>query len=271
MAAHQEEQGVTGSTSTGESVPFNLTKIERASSSNIATYRQAQKNWAMAQKDSNFSEYNAAFQKLREDISKNPEQKDQLAENFNQFCKDNGCEHIMKAQQAVLEQTELKFNIEDTQRLLNRLGYDTGEPDGLMGKKTIAAIQAYERDHHITRGSYKGKGTDGVARFYIADETTQSLVIEAEHLNKHGVKRNPADLEKVTLTPRGGETAQDTLEEMAGNLGIPVEKRAQFIAAMEGAGITDQNLAVAIDLDAFNISPGQAPLISQVRGDFQIS
>lgn len=40
--------------------------------------------------------------------------------------------------------------IRNIQAILNKTGYDAGQPDGLMGKKTIAAIKAFQKSNGLT-------------------------------------------------------------------------------------------------------------------------
>ena len=47
------------------------------------------------------------------------------------------------------------------QRQLNELGYDSGTPDGLFGKKTRGAIQAFQRDIGVTQS---GNATEALLR-----------------------------------------------------------------------------------------------------------
>ena len=39
--------------------------------------------------------------------------------------------------------------IRNIQAILNRSGYDAGQPDGLMGRKTLAAIKAFQRQNGL--------------------------------------------------------------------------------------------------------------------------
>jgi localization factor PodJL len=39
--------------------------------------------------------------------------------------------------------------IRNIQAILNRNGYDAGQPDGLMGKKTVSAIRAFQRSNGL--------------------------------------------------------------------------------------------------------------------------
>lgn len=43
----------------------------------------------------------------------------------------------------------VSITVLDIQRALNAAGYDAGTADGLMGRKTQAAIEAYQRDHRL--------------------------------------------------------------------------------------------------------------------------
>lgn len=42
-----------------------------------------------------------------------------------------------------------KATIKNVQKALNKLGYDCGTPDGIMGKKTKAAIKDYQKDKDL--------------------------------------------------------------------------------------------------------------------------
>jgi localization factor PodJL len=42
---------------------------------------------------------------------------------------------------------DMKKAVQNIQALLNKAGYDAGNPDGLMGSRTKAAIAAYQKDH----------------------------------------------------------------------------------------------------------------------------
>ncbi len=44
------------------------------------------------------------------------------------------------------------------QKRLNRLGYDAGEPDGLIGPNTRRAVRAYQADHGLTADGYPDRG-----------------------------------------------------------------------------------------------------------------
>lgn len=48
-----------------------------------------------------------------------------------------------------LQIAQLSTTVLEIQRELNRLGYNAGPVDGLMGARTRAAIQAYQRDHDL--------------------------------------------------------------------------------------------------------------------------
>ena len=39
--------------------------------------------------------------------------------------------------------------IRNIQAILNRNGFDAGQPDGLMGKKTVTAIRAFQRSNGL--------------------------------------------------------------------------------------------------------------------------
>ena len=41
-------------------------------------------------------------------------------------------------------------DVETAQKLLSQLGYNPGEPDGIMGEKTRSAVRAFERDNGRT-------------------------------------------------------------------------------------------------------------------------
>lgn len=55
--------------------------------------------------------------------------------------------------------------VKKVQRKLNELGYDCGKPDGIMGKKTKAALKKYQKDNKLT--------VDGI----IGNEVLKSLGI----------------------------------------------------------------------------------------------
>lgn len=40
--------------------------------------------------------------------------------------------------------------VEIVQKLLNRLGYDAGTPDGLLGETTRVAIRSFQRDQRMS-------------------------------------------------------------------------------------------------------------------------
>jgi tetratricopeptide (TPR) repeat protein len=52
-------------------------------------------------------------------------------------------------------------SIADVQRWLNKLGYDAGMPDGLLGHRTKAAIRAYQNDYGLP---VDGEITGGLLR-----------------------------------------------------------------------------------------------------------
>ena len=43
---------------------------------------------------------------------------------------------------------------EEVQRLLNRMGYDVGEPDGAIGEKTMAAIKSFQQRIGVSPDGY---------------------------------------------------------------------------------------------------------------------
>ena len=43
---------------------------------------------------------------------------------------------------------------EEVQRLLNRMGYNVGEPDGAIGEKTMAAIKSFQQRIGVAPDGY---------------------------------------------------------------------------------------------------------------------
>lgn len=62
------------------------------------------------------------------------------------------CHHKSKAGEQhcrLAEKAPVKVNVVlETQKQLNRLGYNAGRADGIMGKKTRDAIVRFQRQHH---------------------------------------------------------------------------------------------------------------------------
>lgn len=50
-------------------------------------------------------------------------------------------------------------SVRDVQRALERAGFDPGRIDGKMGKKTKAAIKAFQRAHNLTADGVVGRRT----------------------------------------------------------------------------------------------------------------
>ena len=54
-----------------------------------------------------------------------------------------------------VDETPLRSaDVEEIQSLLNRLGFDTGQPDGVVGAKTRSAIQSYQRTAQLPPDGY---------------------------------------------------------------------------------------------------------------------
>ena len=52
-----------------------------------------------------------------------------------------------------------KNTIKKVQKRLNKLGYDCGTPDGIMGSKTKKALKKFQRDHDLKADGIIGKKT----------------------------------------------------------------------------------------------------------------
>ena len=65
-----------------------------------------------------------------------------------------------KPTKAAREQAKSRHNkIKATQHMLKAKGYDPGPVDGYMGKQTVDALKAYQRDHSLTVDGRIGKET----------------------------------------------------------------------------------------------------------------
>ena len=164
----------------------------------------------------------------------------------------------------------------DVQAMLNELGFDAGQPDGLLGSRTIAAINGYKRWKGLpTRGEpvsaafldalYKsaGRGKPPLGQLLVRqnfkplfeapveitdpEKPLGTHFIEATHVNRfsgkadwHGVTLDN-HLAKQTRTRLGidADAAPDSLEGALDRVTIPDEVR-QKIALMldEGSSIT---------------------------------
>jgi len=63
-----------------------------------------------------------------------------------------GCAHNQTARTASVQAPELaptKHEIQVAQEKLNGLGHNSGRPDGILGKKTFAAISQYQRANNL--------------------------------------------------------------------------------------------------------------------------
>ncbi len=64
------------------------------------------------------------------------------------------------------------------QMILNKLGYDCGEADGIFGKKTVAGVTAFQADHGLKEDGIAGPITLGLIEKLISAEP--ELVTESE-------------------------------------------------------------------------------------------
>lgn len=52
-----------------------------------------------------------------------------------------------------------RAEVQRTQQMLNDMGYDAGTPDGVAGPRTVAALNAFQRDNHLPVSSRLDKST----------------------------------------------------------------------------------------------------------------
>jgi membrane-bound lytic murein transglycosylase B len=57
----------------------------------------------------------------------------------------------------VNEEALSRIEVSLLQRLLNEKGYDSGEPDGRVGRQTRAAIRAYQEQRNLPMDAYASK------------------------------------------------------------------------------------------------------------------
>jgi len=100
------------------------------------------------------------------------------------------------AQQPTATSSEADM-IETIQRFLQQLGYDPGPVDGIMGKKTRTAIQAFQRDHNLR--------VDGEASMTLVEAITQATLAQAkprpEQEQEQEQERQPTQAELTTMSP----------------------------------------------------------------------
>ncbi|MEL0635523.1 peptidoglycan-binding domain-containing protein [Marinomonas sp. TI.3.20] len=50
---------------------------------------------------------------------------------------------------ALVAKTHFSKEVQTAQKELHTLGYKVGHADGLMGRKTMASVKKYQKDHHL--------------------------------------------------------------------------------------------------------------------------
>jgi membrane-bound lytic murein transglycosylase B len=55
------------------------------------------------------------------------------------------------------EQAMSLADVKELQELLNLAGFDSGEPDGRVGRQTRSAIRAYQEREHLRMDAYASK------------------------------------------------------------------------------------------------------------------
>lgn len=71
-----------------------------------------------------------------------------------------------QAQKKVIGEAKSRFTVKQAQIALQNAGYDPGPIDGKMGKKTKAAIIAFQRDNNLnTTGKADNKTWDSLKRY----------------------------------------------------------------------------------------------------------
>lgn len=70
---------------------------------------------------------------------------------FQGFQKDNGLEITDKINAKLFDTVSAKYKdiVREIQKRLNEAGYDAGKPDGLVGRRTRAAIRKFQQDHDL--------------------------------------------------------------------------------------------------------------------------
>ena len=89
-------------------------------------------------------------------------------------------------------------DVKECQVLLTRKGYDPGEPDGVFGKKTEAAVKAFQKDNGLTADGIVGPKT------WAALETPTVLYdVEIKGVSAIQVKQILADYPDAIVTEEG--------------------------------------------------------------------
>lgn len=90
--------------------------------------------------------------------------------------------------------------VQRIQRGLNRLGYDAGPTDGLMGSRTRTAIEAYQRDHDLLVTGQASTSLADHIRDQVREERTEQRETaqgEVQEIDRQAVLRAQSDLRRL--------------------------------------------------------------------------
>lgn len=100
------------------------------------------------------------------------------------------------------QMTEHSLNtnqISELQKLLNDKGYNVGEPDGMMGPSTTAAIQKFQLDNKLTS---TGTPDAETLRLLSPDPKKQEFFGLAPEYGEHKEMKTPESEEMMEETPK---------------------------------------------------------------------
>ena len=131
-----------------------------------------------------------------------------------------------------------KATVKDVQQALNDAGYDCGKPDGAAGKKTKAAITAYQTD--------KGLEVTGV----IDDALLEALGVE---LSDEGAPAEDTPAEESPAEDAQAVNASDEASQEEEKSSLLPQEIAEKIDLPDGLPDTLDGLAEKYDLETLNI------------------
>lgn len=92
-------------------------------------------------------------------------------------------------------------DVKEVQEILNAKGYNCGEVDGIFGKKTLAAVKAFQQDHGLTPDGIVGSET--WAMLYSDTEREPLYRVTIEHLYRREAEDILARYPSATVATEG--------------------------------------------------------------------